>query len=207
MFLNTNIPHWQCLLRAEYAYDLQSHHGEFIPVVVFGVASLPCRALGWHAMTERGAVFWRLPISSLVASADAPDLPLDHLQLWDAFSYEIAVTEFHWLIGLRCRTLLKDRQWYDGEYLFTLDWCDRQSSESAGDIGHKCGHVLALDNGCFAIQPNNRILWYEPSFVTNPYADDERPDFKTNTHEWKAERESRWATEATDRYFYDTESP
>jgi hypothetical protein len=31
---------------------------------------------------------------------------------------------------------------------------------------HKCGHVLALDNGNYAVMPNNRILWSIPSFTT-----------------------------------------
>ena len=199
MFLNADAPRFTCLLRKEYLYDLEAHQGEFLRCVVFGISSLHGKAVGFHVLTENGAMIWRLPISALAHEEDAPHLPLEVLQLWDCFSYEVAVTEFAYLEGLKCRTLLKDQQWYDGEYCFTLDWCGTPESEDPGDTGHKCGHLLALDNGCFALQPNNRIQWFEPSFIT-PFTT--RPDYKTNTHIWKCENASKWST--TDAYFYDT---
>lgn len=106
MFLNADVPRWQCLIRREYLYDLQDHHGETEPVVVFGLASRPGYALGFHVMTEAGAVIWRVPISALVHKPDAPVIPLDHLQLWDAFSPEVSVHEFDWLA---IHHLLNDR--------------------------------------------------------------------------------------------------
>ena len=48
---------------------------------------------------------------------------------------------------------------------------------------HKCGHVLALDNGNFAIQPNNRILWNISNFTVNS----DVPDYKVQTTEWNLE--------------------
>jgi len=58
-------------------------------------------------------------------------------------------------------------------------------------------HVIALDNGNFAAQPNNRIQWFCPAFVT-PFH--EKPDYVTNTKVWKVERE----TETTQAFFYET---
>ena len=71
--------------------------------------------------------------------------------------------------------------------------------EEAGDGGHKCAHIIALDNGNFAAQPNNRVQWFCPAFVT-PFQ--EKPDYVTNTRVWKVERE----TETRDGFFYDTPS-
>ena len=108
------------------------------------------------------------------------------------------------LHGLKCRTFLRDKKWYEAEYAFTVDWCMSQGSEEPGDGGHKNAHILKLDNGCYAAQPNNRIFWYEPAFIAKPFAEGKRPDYKTNTHVWKCEGKSKWVTEDTDLMFYDT---
>ena len=63
---------------------------------------------------------------------------------------------------------------------------------------HKCGHFIALNNGNYAIQPNNRILWHLNNFTTKK----EWPDYKTQTSEWNVENKD-WATDDTDRMFYD----
>ena len=92
--LNVNIPRFYCLLRKEFLYDGQSHHGEVLNVCVFGVASIQGRALGFHVLTENGAVIWRVPLHALCHKAEAPNVPLDWLQFWDCFSYEISCTTF-----------------------------------------------------------------------------------------------------------------
>lgn len=194
--LNTNIPRFYGLLRKEFLYDGQAHHGEFIKVCVFGVSSIPGRALGFHVLTENGAVIWRLPLHSLCHLDSAPLVPLDWLQFWDCFSSEISCTVFERLADSRVRVQLRDRSWLGGQYLFTLDWLGNPDAEEAGDGGHKCAHLIALDDGNFAAQPNNRIQWFCPAFVT-PFQT--KPDYVTNTAVWKVERE----TETTSGFFYD----
>jgi len=198
--LNVNTPRFYCLLRKEFLYAGQSHHGELLNVCVFGAASIQGRALGLHVLTENGAVIWRLPIHALCHKPEAPNVPRDWLQFWDCFSYEISCTTFDRLQDSRVRVQLKDRSWEGGQYMFTLDWHGHQDAEEAGDGGHECAHVIALDDGNFAAQPNNRIQWFCPAFVT-PFK--EKPDYVTNTRFWKVERE----TETTQDYFYDTPEP
>ena len=169
-------------MRSEYVYDLRSHHKEFMPVVVFG------------------AMFARLPISAFVHKKDAPEMPLDHLELWNNFSYDIHAHEYAFLKHLRCSVLLRDRSWHDGEYMFTLSWAQSKLAEDPGDGGFKRAHVIKLDNGCYAAQPNNRIKWFEPSFITKKFPD--RPDFITNSHVWNCETISKWSTEDSPAYFY-----
>lgn len=194
--LNTNIPRFYCLLRKEFLYDGQAHRGEFVKVCVFGVASVYGRALGFHLLTDNGAVVWRLPLHALCHKPDAPTQPLDWLQFWDCFSYHISCTTFNRLAEGRVRVQMKDKTWEGGQYMFTLDWYGSEDAEEAGDGGHKCAHVIALDNGNFAAQPNHRVQWFCPAFVT-PFTD--KPDYRTNTAVWKVERE----TETTSGYFYD----
>lgn len=194
---NVDLPRFYCLLRKEFLYDGKSHHGEFVKVCVFGASSIQSRALGFHVLTENGAVMWRLPIHALCHKTDAPIVPIDWLQFWDCFSYQMEATVFDRLKDLRVRVQMRDRSWEGGQYLFTLDWCGSEDAEEVGDGGHKCAHVIALDNGNFAAQPNNRIQWFCPAFIT-PFKD--KPDYVTNTRVWKVERE----TETTQGFFYDS---
>jgi hypothetical protein len=127
---------------------------------------------------------------------------LEDLELWNSFSYYPAVTTFDFLIGQRCKYLGKDKKFIHGEYLFTVDWAhpepniiDTEHSEIPDQ--HKCAHILALDNGNFAAQPNNRILWSIPSFTTSKHW----PDYKVQTTEWNVENKD-WVTDNSDNMFY-----
>jgi hypothetical protein len=204
-FLNADIPVFEAYVRNEFLYDMQKGFGEFTPVAVFGVCSRAGWATGFHVMTERGAQVGRLPIHSLAWKKDAPTRPLDALQLWDSFSDDVSVHEYGLLARKRCRTLLKDSEVVSATYLFTFDWTNSCHADGVGDLGWKCGHFLKLDDGNFAIQPNNRILWYDPAFVANPYEGKDKPDYLINTHEWICEStKSKYVTtENSDRMFYD----
>lgn len=203
MTLNCDVPggSFYCYLRREFMYDNRDHHGETIPAAVLGITSIPTRALLFHVMTEEGAMWARMPIHALAWKPDAPAMDLETLELWDCFSYEVSAHAFAYLRGLRCRTRLRDGKWYDGQYRFTVDWHGNATSEDPGEGGHKNAHVIALDNGNFAAQPNNRIFWYEPSFITKPMKS--VPDYRTNNHVWSVEGQRPWHTEDSDRFFYD----
>lgn len=200
--LNEDVPPFECWLRLEYAYDLRGHFGEFAPVLVLGLSSVEGQAIGFHCLTDRGALLSRMPLSALCHKQEAPVQPLDHLELWDCFSYSPAVHEFRRLSRTRVRTVLKDGREYEGTYMFTVDWFDSPESESAGDSGWKCAHVLELDNGNYAAQPNNRILWFDPSWVAHPYVPGDRPRYRLNTHTWKVESVSTWTTENSPTWAY-----
>lgn len=190
--LNVPIPSFDCLIRAPYLYDDMPHHEGFVRARAFGLASIQGRALGFHVMDAIGAVIWRLPISALVLDARAPELPLDHLQLWDCFSPHVTVTEFPHLLGRRCQVTLKDKKKYEGRSLFTVDWHGNDYANGAGEGGHKCAQIIALDNGCLAAQPNNRILWADPATIERPFA--RRPDYLTNTRAFSVEGTTKWVT-------------
>jgi len=100
----------------------------------------------------------------------------------------------------------KDRKWHRGKYLFTIDWAhpdcniiDAEHSEIPHE--HKCAHILELDDGNFAAQPNNRIIWDIPSFTVK----DEIPNWKVQTSEWNVEDTGEWKTSDTDDFFYEIE--
>ena len=110
--------------------------------------------------------------------------------------YDVAV---HWgldetrvLRNLGVKFLGKDKQWYYGNYLFTVDFCadgqdlDTGFTEQAEE--HKSFNFIRLENGQFACQPNNRCLWYDQSLIP---AETKHPDFQAAQTFWTS-RKIHW---------------
>ena len=185
--------------------------GEAEDCVIFGMASISGNAILFHAIMENGAVFYRLPISAFIQSGfdvkKDPRMRLDELELWNCFSYYPAISSFDILLGQSGKYIGKDKKWYHGTYLFTVDWAHPESNivdtdHSEIPAEHKCAHIMALENGNYAAQPNNRLIWSIPSFTVK----DEVPfDWKVQTNTWNVEDSSKWKTEDSDSYFYKIE--
>jgi hypothetical protein len=210
-YLNANIPATYAQIRREYLYDLSGHVGEAENCIIFGMASITGRALLFHAVMENGAVFYRLPISAFIQPGfDVKKVPrprLDELELWNCFSYYPAITTYDILASQSGKYYGKDKKWHRGAYLFTVDWAHPESNIVDTDHSeipheHKCAHILALDDGNYAAQPNNRLIWNIPSFTVK----EEVPfDWKVQTSEWNVENSGKWKTEDSDKFFYDIE--
>ena len=211
-YLNANIPAMYSQIRREYLYDLSGHVGEAEDCVIFGMASISGSAILFHAIMENGAVFYRLPISAFIQRGfdvkKVPRMRLDELELWNCFSYYPAISSFDFLLGQSGKYIGKDKKWHQGHYLFTVDWAHPESNivdteHSEIPHEHKCAHIIALNDGNYAAQPNNRIIWSIPSFTVR----DEVPfDWKVQTRvTWNVEDSSKWKTEDTDKFFYTSE--
>jgi len=177
--------------------------------VVFGLCSISGRALLFHALLPNGAVYYRLPISAFFqkrfSRSEVPDMSVDELQLWNCFSYWPSVHVFDFLAGVDGKYRGKDKNFYPGNYLFTVDWAHPEPNildveHSQIPQEHKCAHILALTNGNYAAQPNNRILWHINNYTT----DDSWPDYKVQNTVWDVEG-ADWITEDTDKMFYEIE--
>ena len=208
-YLNADIPPIYCKIRKEYLYDLEKHQGESVDCCIFSVVSITDRSLLFNIMLPNGACFWRLPISAFFQEkfdrSKVVDMPIDQLQIWNSFSYYPSVHCFSFLRGKRGKYFGKDKKNYSFEYLFTIDWghpdsniLDTEHSEIPAE--HKCAHILALDSGNYAAQPNNRILWDAPNYTT----DREVPDYMVQTTKWNVENKD-WLTEDSKKMFYETE--
>ena len=210
-YLNANIPATYAQVRREYLYDLSGHVREAEDCVIFGMASISGSAILFHAIMENGAVFYRLPISAFIQRGfdvkEVPRMRLDELELWNCFSYYPSVNTYDILLGQSGKYIGKDKKWYQGTYLFTVDWAHPESNivdtdHSEIHAEHKCAHIMALENGNYAAQPNNRLIWSIPSFTVK----DEVPtDWKVQTTLWNVEDSSKWKTEDSDSYFYKIE--
>lgn len=199
--MNANIPRFDCWVRPEFLYGDKPAIAE--KAVAFAVCGLYGQALLFHVMLESGAVRGRLPIHALMQSPDTkPTLDLIDLELWDAMSYEPTVIEYQYLSQMRVKTILRNGKWYGGEYLFTVDWQGSVEAESAGDNGWKCHHIIALDCGQYAAQPNNRILWFDPAF-TKP---GDPPKYVTAAETYKCENTGKWRSADDGMMFYGIEN-
>jgi len=203
---NVNIPPIECFIRAEYLRNLEDSHGTVFPCLVFGFSSIPTRVPLFHFLMEDGGIWWRMPISAFCWKPDAEPMKLEDLVLWDSFSYSASVSVFYILKDKRVQYISRDKKTYTGTYMFTIDWfsgnynnLDIGFSEAPGQ--HKCGHVIKLDNGNFAIQPNNRILIQDPSFTTK--SGKMIIERKLNSNIWSVEDKPKWTCSDDDKYYYD----
>jgi hypothetical protein len=177
--------------------------------VAFGITSITGRAILFNIMLPNGACYWRLPISAFFQKRfsrdQVPDMPLHTLELWNCFSYYPSVHVFDWMAGIDGKFRGKDKKFYPGTYLFTIDWAHPDSNilnveHSEIPQEHKCAHIIQLSNGNFAAQPNNRCLWHINSYRT----DKDWTDYKVQTTIWDCE-DSEWVTEDSDNMFYEIE--
>ncbi len=173
--------HLYGFVRTEFLYDGRMGFGGFTPCVIFGVASQVNRALSFHVLLEDGSQFAHVPLHAICHKLGAPPMWLKDLVLWDCFGEDIEVTEFLYLRELKA-TVFSPEGEYDGIYVCSFDWSGNGYSDCPEQ--HKTMHLIALENGCYALQPNNRLRWTDLSF-TEPF--DEKPAYLTNTHIWRAE--------------------
>ena len=124
-YLNANIPATYAQIKREYLYDCKKHHGEVEDCIIFGLTSMGGRAILFHAITENGAVFYRLPISAFIQRGFQPDaVPirrLDELELWNSFSFFPTVTSWNILSSASGKYIGKDKKWHHGQYLFSVE--------------------------------------------------------------------------------------
>jgi hypothetical protein len=206
-FLVANLPPVKVYVKKEYLYDHEKGHGELVEGVWISVKSLEGRALYFETyLPEYGALYDKLPISAFVNSPDIKDnLELEELELWDAFSYHITIIEKKSLAGVRCKYLAPSKKWYYGEYLFTIDSCHADTNilntnYSEVPEEHKSFNILELDNGHFAAQPNNRVLFYDKSLTP---AKTLQPDFKVSTEYYSVENKTKWTAGDDTSFFYE----
>lgn len=203
-YLNINIPVMECLVREEFLRDMTQPPGYYHECVVFGMASIPGQAPLFHCLMADGGLFWRLPIHAFCWKECEP-LELSELVMWDSFSSHASSTVFSLIQNKRMKYLGRDKVWREGSYLFTLDWS--HSDPNCTDTGfsevpgqHKSGHVMKLDSGHYAIQPNNRVRVFDPSFVTKP--GEMVCERLLHTHLWSAEQTVKWVLGDNEQYEY-----
>lgn len=206
------LPPVKVQVRPEFLYDFDGRERDLVQGVWVSVKALRGEALRFETyLPEYGALYDKLPISAFmhdgIAAHEmiAPLLPLDVLEIWDALSYHITVVEKPLLKGLRAEFFGKDQRTHTGEFMFTLDTCnpdpripDFTFSESVDE--HKSYNVLRLNNGQFALQPNNRCRFFDPAL--NP-REMRAPDFRVATRKYRVEQSAKWRLGDTQQFTYE----
>jgi hypothetical protein len=199
------VPVW---IKKEYLYDHQKGHGDLTPGIWISVKSTQAKALYFETLlTDYGALYDKLPLSAFVWKQDydkSNQLSLDTLQLWDCFDYHLTVIQKPLLS--RCEFFGKDKQMHPGEYAFTIDTAHADISIldtnfSEHDPEHKSFNVIKLDNGQFAAQPNNRVIWRDQSLIPEKLM---TPDFKVCSQNYKVETTPKWTVGHSDEWQYKT---
>ena len=215
-YLVANIPPTEVFIRKEFLYDFTKDNknkllgeDEYESAHWITTKSIPNQALYFESFVHNyGALYDKLPIHAFVWKTDIDRnklYPLDWLQLWDCFSYNISVIKKQRLRNARCEVIMKDRSKAPGYYLFTIDSCSSDPNEvdvswSETPNEHKSFNIIKLDNGQFAAQPNNRILWKHQS--QTPSTDLKIPYFKFSTKIWICENSDRWSAAGSTTFTY-----
>jgi hypothetical protein len=165
--LNLDLPPVECYVRHEFMRQHKDGHGETTPVVIFGMASIPGQTPLFHFLAPDGGIWWRMPMHAFCHKPEAQPLPLHEIALWDSFSYHPTVTRFALLTNKRMTYRSRSNVERSGRYLMTIDWAAPDGTGFAETPGqHKCSHLIELDDGNYALQPNNRVWLFEPSYTT-----------------------------------------
>lgn len=211
-YLSANIPIQTGYLDTSFLNnDLPNTTGEFIPVEIFSIVSIPRRCLMFNVMSEYGAQFARVPIHYLSNTKSLKNkYELDWLQLWDSFSYYFTIQRFEYIKNSSSYIILKDKNKCIGKYLFTIDWCNGEDynlgySEIAG--GHKCAHIFWGENGQMFAQPNNRIVWRDSGAWISSKIPEESKKWKVFGQEFSCEGLAhKWTAGNEELMYYDFRS-
>lgn len=206
--LTANIPPVHCFVRKEFLYNFEKGQGEYEPCTWVSIKSLRSQAFRIEAyLPHYGALYDKIPLHAFVSRTTNLEefLPLDTLQIWDCFSYDFTVLQKAFLRNLTVKFYAKNKQFYQGGYMFTVDHSapdmniiDTSYAEWPED--HKSFNFIQLDNGQYAAQPNNRCIFYDAA--SNP----EKlkfPDFRACAVKYVCETNPKWFLGDTNTVMYE----
>ena len=194
-------------VRDEYMYQHKKGQGNFTEGIVISVRCMPGQVALFQVLLNNGVLRDKLPSHALLTSPNTPtpDLPFHYLQIWNCFSYNFTLLQLNFIKDAPVEIYMKNRQWYSGKYFATINWgsndINTDISLAEDPMEHKSHHIILMNNGQVALQPNNRIKWSEPSFVTKPFPT--KPDYLVCNEFYNSEYTEKWHTEDSDRMFYD----
>jgi hypothetical protein len=172
------LPHHQyCWVDASFISDKIG----LMPCVWFGLVSIPGRAWGCTIMLECGAIYRAVPPHALAFNENPePDWRIEHAQRWDCYGTQFSTIEYTYLRGVTAEAkaggLLRK-----GQYLFTVAPIDGGFSRYPEQAKEFC--FIQLDNGRLTIQPTDKVLFCDSSFVTPQWP----TDLKTTTEIYSCE--------------------
>lgn len=139
------------------------------PCYLFAATPLLNRPLLFTLHTVHGAVYSRVPLSHLAHEEPTGE----HLEPWGSLGERMTVIQHAYLKDYWVRT----KQGPEGRYLMTFDWLPQGHFEEDPEQ-QKSMNLLALENGRFALLPNNMCLFQDAHFTG---LSGEWPRYRRNT--------------------------
>ena len=210
--LVANLPPIHSWIRKEFLYDFERGQDEYEPCIWITIKSIAGQAFRIEAyLPNYGALYDKLPLHAFVSRNKDLEtdkfLDLNSLKIWDCFSYDFTVIQKSFLRNLSCKFYAKDRIFYSGSYMFTVDHSSPDSnildtSYAEWPEDHKSFNFIELDNGQYAAQPNNRCIFYDAS--SNPKLM-KFPDFRVCTKKYTVETNPKWFLGDTNTVMYEND--
>ena len=192
-----NLPSYHVWVRKEYLTDHKSGHGEFVEGYWVSAKSIPGRAFYFETyLPDYAAMYDKLPISAFVSSPELPepDMTLHNLQFWNCMDYGVVAVQKQFIGSMHYEIMTRDFGNQTGTYICTLD--------NYHPPEHKSHNLIELDNGQFALYPNNRMRIYDNSLTPEKPTD---PDFKVSTVYYQVENgHDRDGLGSEENYFWKT---
>jgi hypothetical protein len=158
--INTiNLEPLPIFVRGEYINA--DNNPELIPARLATVKSIPGEAFRFEVYIPTvAALYDKLPIEALLWKEPTGDLlPTTALQLWNCFDDRIFLIKKSVISHCAAIAYLKNGIKMRGTYLFTIDSIADEICLGYTDdpTEHKSFNMIALENGQFALVPNNRM--------------------------------------------------
>jgi len=202
--LSSSTPSIELLVRNQFLYNQKEGFDKYTPGWLVGVRTIKGYATTFYVLLNNGVLFTGLPIHALCSKPSKP-MDLQELEMWDSISYDHSVLQFDFLKSMSCQVLLKDKKVYDGKYVFSIDFSSQSGLSNISETPNewKVFHFIKLENGNFALYPQNRILFKDASFI-NP-TDPSTIKYQVNTQEWFSENGNKWTVSNDYDYLYGVE--
>ena len=188
--MNTiNLEPLPVFIRGEYINA--DDNPELIPARLATVKSIPGESFRHECFCyEYGALYDKLPIEAILWKEPVGELlPTTALQLWNCFDDRIFLIKKAVISGCSAIAYLKNDIKMRGTYLWTIDSiADNECYTYTDDPSeHKSFNCVALENGQFALLPNNRIQFLDSSQTPpNPPL----PKFKVASKRYNCEQDA-----------------
>ena len=200
--LSSSTPSIPVLVRNEFLYNQTKGHGETTPGWMVGLRTIKGFAVTFYVLLENGVLFTGLPIHALCHKKDAPSEELTTLEMWDSLSYDHSIFQIDFLKKMSTSVLLKNKKVAKGEYKFSIDFSSQSSLGNLSETPNewKVFHFIKLENGNFALYPQNRLLFKDAALTKE--TDSKSIDYLVNTQEWSSEDGNKWNCANDEKYVY-----
>lgn len=137
----------------------------FVEAIWVGITSIPGRVWGINViLRDGGAMYRNLPPHALAFSPRPIEWSVKEAQLWDCYSYDFVTIYNPHLRGMWVQAKIGGTV-HEGEYLFSVAHLNDGWSDSPEQ--DKEFYFIQLENGRLTIQPTNRIVFKDASFIEN----------------------------------------